>query len=147
MITYIKHFASGLYWNFAKTKLHQTWFFNISNFNSSIFVHSHYQWINDCDKKETSHWNDINQESPKNLDRRILRFKMFAQNLKKLLWAGATTTHSSLFTQTWVTCLWSKTPMSRGQESGSEGCPKMQQTKMLVTCQRFGDLFLFELVW
>jgi hypothetical protein len=24
---------------------------------------------------------------------------------------------------------------------------KMQQTKMLVTCQRFGDLFLFELVW
>ena len=26
-------------------------------------------------------------------------------------------------------------------------CPKIQQTKMLVTCQRFGDLFLFGLVW
>ena len=25
--------------------------------------------------------------------------------------------------------------------------PKIQQTKMLVTCQRFGDLFLFGLVW
>ena len=25
--------------------------------------------------------------------------------------------------------------------------PKIQQTKMLVMRQRFGDLFLFELVW
>ena len=25
--------------------------------------------------------------------------------------------------------------------------PKIQQTMMLVTCQRFGDLFLFGLVW
>ena len=25
--------------------------------------------------------------------------------------------------------------------------PKIQQTKMLVTCQRFGDCFLFGLVW
>ena len=25
--------------------------------------------------------------------------------------------------------------------------PKIQQTKMLVTCQNFGDLFLFGLVW
>ena len=25
--------------------------------------------------------------------------------------------------------------------------PKIQQTNMLVTCQRFGDLFLFELMW
>ena len=25
--------------------------------------------------------------------------------------------------------------------------PKIQQTKMLVTCQRFGDKFLFGLVW
>ena len=25
--------------------------------------------------------------------------------------------------------------------------PKIQQTKVLVTCQRFGDLFLFGLVW
>jgi hypothetical protein len=25
--------------------------------------------------------------------------------------------------------------------------PKIQQTKMLVMCQRFGDLFLFGLVW
>ena len=25
--------------------------------------------------------------------------------------------------------------------------PKIEQTKMLVTCQRFGDLFLFGLVW
>jgi hypothetical protein len=25
--------------------------------------------------------------------------------------------------------------------------PKIQQTKMLVTCQRFGELFLFGLVW
>ena len=25
--------------------------------------------------------------------------------------------------------------------------PKIQQTKILVTCQRFGDLFLFGLVW
>ena len=24
---------------------------------------------------------------------------------------------------------------------------KIQQTKMLVTCQRFGELFLFGLVW
>ena len=24
---------------------------------------------------------------------------------------------------------------------------KIQQTKMLVTCQRFGDIFLFEMVW
>ena len=24
---------------------------------------------------------------------------------------------------------------------------KIQQTKMLVTCQRFGDLFLFGLIW
>ena len=24
---------------------------------------------------------------------------------------------------------------------------KIQQTKMLVTCQRFGDVFLFGLVW
>ena len=24
---------------------------------------------------------------------------------------------------------------------------KIQQTKILVTCQRFGDLFLFALVW
>ena len=24
---------------------------------------------------------------------------------------------------------------------------KIQQTKRLVTCQRFGDLFIFELVW
>ena len=24
---------------------------------------------------------------------------------------------------------------------------KTQQTKMLVTCQRFGDLFLFGLIW
>ena len=31
-------------------------------------------------------------------------------------------------------------------KSGSGG-PKIEQTKMLVTCQRFGDLFLFELVW
>ena len=56
-------------------------------------------------KKKHHTENDINQEGPKNLDRRILRFKMFAQNLKKLLWAGATIAHSSLFTQTWVTCL------------------------------------------
>ena len=26
-------------------------------------------------------------------------------------------------------------------------CSKIQQTKMLVTCQRFDDLFLFGLVW
>jgi hypothetical protein len=26
-------------------------------------------------------------------------------------------------------------------------CSKIQQTKMLVACQRFGDLFLFGLVW
>ena len=26
-------------------------------------------------------------------------------------------------------------------------CAKIQQTKMLVTCQSFGDLFLFGLVW
>ena len=26
-------------------------------------------------------------------------------------------------------------------------CTKIQQTKMLVTCQRFGDLLLFGLVW
>ena len=26
-------------------------------------------------------------------------------------------------------------------------CPKIQQTNMLVMCQRFGDLFLFGLVW
>ena len=25
--------------------------------------------------------------------------------------------------------------------------PKIQQTKMLVMCQRFGDLFLFGLIW
>ena len=25
--------------------------------------------------------------------------------------------------------------------------PNIQQTKMLVTCQRFGDLFLFGLIW
>ena len=25
--------------------------------------------------------------------------------------------------------------------------PKIQQTKMLVTCQRVGDLFLFGLIW
>ena len=25
--------------------------------------------------------------------------------------------------------------------------PKIQQTKMLVTCQRFGDLFLIGLMW
>ena len=25
--------------------------------------------------------------------------------------------------------------------------PKKQQTKMLVTCQKFGDLFLFGLIW
>ena len=25
--------------------------------------------------------------------------------------------------------------------------PKIQQTKMLVTCQRLGDFFLFGLVW
>ena len=25
--------------------------------------------------------------------------------------------------------------------------PKIQQTKMLVMCQRFGDLFLFGLLW
>ena len=25
--------------------------------------------------------------------------------------------------------------------------PKIQQTKMFVTCQTFGDLFLFELIW
>ena len=24
---------------------------------------------------------------------------------------------------------------------------KIQQTKMVATCQKFGDLFLFELVW
>ena len=28
----------------------------------------------------------------------------------------------------------------------SDPCPKIQQTKMLVTCQRFGDWFLFGLV-
>ena len=26
-------------------------------------------------------------------------------------------------------------------------CAKIQQTKMLVTCQKFGDWFLFGLVW
>ena len=25
--------------------------------------------------------------------------------------------------------------------------PKIHQTKMLVTCQRFGELFLFGLIW
>ena len=25
--------------------------------------------------------------------------------------------------------------------------PKIQQTKMIVTCQRFGDLFLFGMIW
>ena len=34
----------------------------------------------------------------------------------------------------------------RGDESQSLN-EKIQQTKMLVTCQRFGDLFLFGLVW
>ena len=29
----------------------------------------------------------------------------------------------------------------------SEAYSKIQQTKMLVTCQRFGDCFLFGLVW
>ena len=29
----------------------------------------------------------------------------------------------------------------------TEAYPKIQQTKMLVTCQMFGDLFLFALVW
>ena len=31
--------------------------------------------------------------------------------------------------------------------SNSSRNPKIQQTKMLVTCQRFGDLFLFGLIW
>ena len=30
---------------------------------------------------------------------------------------------------------------------GQAAYSKLQQTKILVTCQRFGDLFLFELVW
>ena len=40
--------------NFSKTKLHQTWIFNVSI--HLFFLHSHYDWINDCDKKETSLW-------------------------------------------------------------------------------------------
>ena len=31
--------------------------------------------------------------------------------------------------------------------NGKQLSSKIQQTKMLVTCQRFGDLFLFGLVW
>ena len=39
-------------------------------------------------------------------------------------------------------------PSTRGfATQGEESHPKIQQTKMLVTCQRFGDWFLFGLVW
>ena len=34
-----------------------------------------------------------------------------------------------------------------GFVSLAQQLPKIQQTKMLVACQRFGDLFLFGLVW
>ena len=33
------------------------------------------------------------------------------------------------------------------EEKWSKVGAKIQQTKMLVTCQRFGDLFLFGLIW
>ena len=41
---------------------------------------------------------------------------------------------------------WTLWSMSQGLQRGSI-YSKIQQTKMLVTCQRFGDLFLFGLVW
>ena len=34
-----------------------------------------------------------------------------------------------------------------GFRGNNSSIPKIQQTKMLVTCQRFGDWFLFGLVW
>ena len=52
-ITYVIILTSGLYRKSAKIKLHKTRIFNIS---IHLFVlHSHYNWINDCNKKETSH--------------------------------------------------------------------------------------------
>ena len=42
-----------MYWNFA-TKLHQRTISNSSIHHTSL--HSHYNWINDCNKKETSYW-------------------------------------------------------------------------------------------
>ena len=35
----------------------------------------------------------------------------------------------------------------QSDQSYQQASSKIQQTKMLVTCQRFGDLFLFGLVW
>ena len=40
-----------------------------------------------------------------------------------------------------------KDPVSFFDNSCSHVLTKIQQTKMLVTCQRFGDLLLFGLVW
>ena len=40
-----------------------------------------------------------------------------------------------------------KDKRTRGAVFMTEAKPKIRQTKMLVTCQRFGDLFLFGLVW
>ena len=54
LLTNVIKFASGLYWNSARTNLCQRTFFNISLHR--FVVHSCYNWINDCNKKETSHW-------------------------------------------------------------------------------------------
>ena len=40
----------------------------------------------------------------------------------------------------------SNTP-DHGRSLAGQSGPKIQQTKILVTCQRFGDLFLFGRVW
>ena len=37
--------------------------------------------------------------------------------------------------------------LASGEYIAADLVSKIQQTKMLVMCQRFGDLFLFGLVW
>ena len=50
---YSMNFISGLYWNSSISNICKTAIINI--WICPIFLHSHYNWTNDCNTKETSH--------------------------------------------------------------------------------------------
>ena len=54
VINYLLKSISGLYWKSANPKICQS---TISNISICPFIlHSHYNWIDDCNTKEMSHW-------------------------------------------------------------------------------------------
>ena len=82
----------------------------------------------------------------------ILAISQFSKKIIVIITGkkGQKTGFVLLLIRMWVTQI-SETPINTMSNSFHEKLryvhSKIQQTKILVTCQRFGDFFLFGLVW